>query len=281
MCFFAARAFLSTTGRSLVEAASKKTASSGFLSASSRSVVQRSTPCSAASFFSFSALRPTRIGSGITRVPSASSTPPSLRMAMTERARCWFVPMRPVTPFMMTPSLCSAMATYSKLSLPVLPDANDLHRVGSAGLADRLTDGEHDEVPLLHHAVPHQDVFGLFQQLFAVVTDVLHHQGIGVAKQRATIARYGLRGESVDRNAAVDARHPKRGRASPRLSPPRLRRCGSWRRWSRPGICRLRSPPTTSPHRSHRGRHWRRPTLRRAWVPGSKSSTPSSAWRLW
>src|SRR6266568_9049565 len=215
MCFLAAIALLSTAGRSFVEAASKKTVSSGFLSASSRSVVQRSTPCSTASFFSFSALRPTRIGSGITRVPSPSRTPPSLRIAMTERVRCWFVPMRPVTPFMMTPSLCSAMAAYSKLSLPVLPDANDLHRVGSAGLADRLTDGEHDEVPLLHHAVPHQDVFVLLEQLLAVVADVLHHQGIGVAKQRATIARHGLRGESVDRNAAVDARHPQRGR--PRL----------------------------------------------------------------
>src|SRR5260221_4936709 len=202
MCFFAARAFLSRTGRSLVDAASKKTASSGFPSASSRSVVQRSTPCSAASFFSFSALRPTRIGSGITRGPSPSRPPPSLRIAMTERARCWFVPMRPVTPFMMTPSLCSAMATYSKLSLPVLPDANDLHRVGSAGLADRLTDGEHDQGPLLHNPVPHQDVFRLFQQIFSAGTDVLHHQRISVAKQRATIARHGLRGESVDPNDA-------------------------------------------------------------------------------
>src|SRR3979490_644956 len=209
MCFFAAMAFFSKVGRSFVDAASKKTASSGFLSASSRSVVQRSTPCSAASFLSFPALRPTRIGSGITRVPSASSTPPSLRMAMTERARCWFVPMRPVTPFMMTPSLCSAMASYPKLSLPVFPDANDLHRVGSASLADRLADGEHDEVPLLHPPVPPPNVFRLLQQLSAIVASVLHHQGISVAKQRATIARHGLRGESVDRNTTVDARHPQ------------------------------------------------------------------------
>src|SRR6266705_4383762 len=175
MCFLAAIALLSTAGRSFVEAASKKTASSGFLSASSRSVVQRSTPCSAASFFSFSGLRPTRIGSGITRVPSASRTPPSLRIAMTERARCWFVPIRPVTPFMMTPSLCSVIASCPQLSLPVLANTDDLHRVGSASLADRLADGEHDEVPLLHHAVPHQDVFGLLQELLAVVADVLHH----------------------------------------------------------------------------------------------------------
>src|SRR6266702_79451 len=215
MCFFAARAFFSKVGRSFVEAASKKTASSGFLSASSRSVVQRSTPWSIASFLSFSALRPTRIGSGITRVPSASCTPPSWRMAITERARCWFMPMRPVTPFMMTPSLCSLIASCPQLSLPMLAHADDLHRVGSASLADRLADGEHDEVPLLHHAVPHQDVFGLLQQLLAVVTDVLHHQGIGVPKQRAPIARHGLRGEGVDRNAAVDARHPQRG--GPRL----------------------------------------------------------------
>src|SRR6266705_2271280 len=171
MCFLAAMALLSTAGRSFVEAASKKTASSGFPSASSRSVVQRSTPCSAASFSSFSGLRPTRIGSGITRVPSASRTPPSSRLAMTERAKCWFVPIRPVTPFMMTPSLCSGMVAHPRLSLPVLPDADDLHRVGPASLADRLADGEHDEVPLLNHAVPHQDVFGFPQQLLAVVAE--------------------------------------------------------------------------------------------------------------
>jgi hypothetical protein len=51
----------------------------------------------------FSALRPIRIGSGITLSPLASVTPPWLRIATMERIRCWFMPMRPVTPCMMIP----------------------------------------------------------------------------------------------------------------------------------------------------------------------------------
>src|SRR5205807_1935963 len=34
---------------------------------------------------------------------SASAIPPWLRIARTERTRCWLSPMRPVTPFMMMP----------------------------------------------------------------------------------------------------------------------------------------------------------------------------------
>src|SRR2546430_9187706 len=48
---------------------------------------------------------------------------------------------------------------------------------------------------------PHQDVFGLLEQLLTVVADVLDHQRIRVAKQRATVTRHGLRGERVDRDA--------------------------------------------------------------------------------
>jgi hypothetical protein len=40
---------------------------------------------------------------------SPSFTPPWSMMALTERSRCWFVPMRPVTPFMMMPTLCVVM----------------------------------------------------------------------------------------------------------------------------------------------------------------------------
>src|SRR6266545_6460063 len=178
-------AFFRSAGRSRVEAASKKTVSSAFLRAASRSVVERRTPCSAASFSSFAALRPTRMGSGMTRVPSESSTPPCPRIAMIERARCWFIPIRPVTPCMMIPSLFSAMAYRSGPA--VLPCLDDLHRIGTARLADRLADGDHDEIALLHDAVPDQDVFGLLQQLLAAVSDELHHQGVGVAKQRATV----------------------------------------------------------------------------------------------
>ena len=38
-----------------------------------------------------------------------SITPPCLMMATIERMRCWLVPMRPVTPFMMMPTLCVFM----------------------------------------------------------------------------------------------------------------------------------------------------------------------------
>src|SRR3954464_14168516 len=40
----------------------------------------------------------------MTRLPSESTTPPCCRIARMERIRCWFVPMRPVTPFMIMPT---------------------------------------------------------------------------------------------------------------------------------------------------------------------------------
>src|SRR5205085_7325954 len=60
--------------------------------------------------------------------------------------------------------------------LGVLPDFDDLHGVGAAALADRLTDGEDDDVALLHHLVVQQRLLGLAQKLLAVVPDVLDHQ---------------------------------------------------------------------------------------------------------
>src|SRR5262249_32053853 len=51
----------------------------------------------------FSALRPIRIGSGIALSPLDRLTPPWARIATMERIRCWFIPMRPVMPFMMMP----------------------------------------------------------------------------------------------------------------------------------------------------------------------------------
>ena len=71
----------SSSARSCVVAASKNNVSFLSLSAASRSVVQRAMPCALASFASLSALRPTRIGSGITRSPFFSATPPWSRIA--------------------------------------------------------------------------------------------------------------------------------------------------------------------------------------------------------
>src|SRR3954466_7591395 len=57
------------------------------------------------------------------------------------------------------------------LRLQVFPDLHDLHGVRAAGLADRLADGEDDEVALLHHVILHQHLLGFAQQLLAVVAD--------------------------------------------------------------------------------------------------------------
>src|SRR5437879_11018350 len=53
----------------------------------------------------------------------------------------------------------------------MLPDSDDLHGVGPSGLADRLADGEHDQVACLHDFVLDQHVLRLAQQLLAVVPD--------------------------------------------------------------------------------------------------------------
>ena len=66
-------------------------------------------PCSSASDLSFSALRPVRIGSGISRRSSETFTPPCFMIARMERTRCWLVPMRPVTPFRMMPRVLVSM----------------------------------------------------------------------------------------------------------------------------------------------------------------------------
>src|SRR6266480_3456275 len=99
----AAIARRNSLARSLVVAASKNSVSSRLLSAALRSVVQRAIPCALASCASLASLRPTRIGSGITVSPLRNATPPCWRIATIERIRCWFMPMRPVTPFMITP----------------------------------------------------------------------------------------------------------------------------------------------------------------------------------
>src|ERR1043165_9720160 len=109
-------AFCSSSARSCVVAASKNNVSFLSLSALSRSVVQRVMPWALASFCKRSALRPTRIGSGITRSPFFSATPPWSRMAQIERIRCWFMPMRPAPPLMMMPSRCCAMISPGNLS---------------------------------------------------------------------------------------------------------------------------------------------------------------------
>src|SRR6185503_13191755 len=121
MCLPASIALLSRSARIWVVAASKKTSSLEFFSAASRSVVERSMPYCRASAASFSALRPTNIGSGITRSPFGSLTPPCARIATIERTRCWLSPMRPVTPTITMPSL--RVATCRSSCRPLRPRA--------------------------------------------------------------------------------------------------------------------------------------------------------------
>src|SRR5690606_19487787 len=53
--------------------------------------------------------RPIRIGSGMMVSSGPSFTPPCLMISTIERNRCWFVPIRPVTPFMIMPTVCCFM----------------------------------------------------------------------------------------------------------------------------------------------------------------------------
>src|SRR4030095_3242254 len=105
-------------GRIWVVPASKKTVSSLFCKALSRSVPQRSIFQVRARASIFSALRPIRIGSGMTLSPLESVTPPWSRIATMERIRCWFMPMRPVTPCMMIPRECVGITYILSNSRP-------------------------------------------------------------------------------------------------------------------------------------------------------------------
>ncbi len=50
-------------------------------------------------------------------------TPPCWMMGTIERRRCWFIPMRPVTPFMMIPTVWVVMPCLSRAAEGALPRA--------------------------------------------------------------------------------------------------------------------------------------------------------------
>ena len=106
MCFPAAIAFLTLAARSLVVCESKYIKLFGSARASSRLVVHLSRPKRAANFSNLSGLRPTRTGLGMINSSSLILTPPCFIIARIERMRCWFVPIRPVTPLRMIPISC-------------------------------------------------------------------------------------------------------------------------------------------------------------------------------
>src|SRR5438128_1934526 len=51
----------------------------------------------------------------MSRSPSRSGSPPSLRIAKTERIRCWLAPRRPVTPSIAMRSVLVAMIVWDLL----------------------------------------------------------------------------------------------------------------------------------------------------------------------
>src|SRR5947209_1328325 len=125
-------------------------------------------PCAAASAESLSALRPTRTGSGISRSPFLSGNPPSLRIAMTERIRCWLVPSRPVAPSIAMRSVLVAMVDRSLLlggpmqfggmprdgSLAALEHSDGFAQFGNRlSRARRLDNGHIGGIPDLHPVV--------------------------------------------------------------------------------------------------------------------------------
>src|SRR5689334_18750284 len=99
----------------------------------SRSVLHLSPPFAAASAASFAELRPSRTGWGTRRSPLVSASPPSLRIAISER-RCWVVPRRPVAPSIMMPIV---RVVILSMLLPV--------GAGVWGLAASVT-GHHVEI---------------------------------------------------------------------------------------------------------------------------------------
>src|SRR5512138_2596930 len=72
--------------------------------------------------------------------------------------------------------------------LQMLPDFDDLHGVGAPRLADRLADGEDDDIAFLDDLVLHQDLLRLLQELLPVVADVLDDEREDVAEERAAVA---------------------------------------------------------------------------------------------
>src|SRR5215471_5047126 len=86
----------------------------------SRSVLHLSPPFAAANAASFLRLRPSNTGSDTRRSPLASGSPPSLRIAISDR-RCCVLPSRPVAPSTTTPILRVAIGVEPLLVVLTLP----------------------------------------------------------------------------------------------------------------------------------------------------------------
>src|SRR4051812_21504608 len=91
------------------------------------------------------------------RVVASSATPPCARMALIDRMRCWFVPMRPVTPFMMMPRRIVSM------SLPVADGVDDsgvvevARTVVNRGVEDvRMQRSERQRVAVVARRLEHE-----------------------------------------------------------------------------------------------------------------------------
>src|ERR1700722_2105359 len=143
-----------------------------------RSVVYFFTDVRAQSSLSFDSLRPTRIGSGMMTSCALTRTPPCLMIASMERTKCWLVPMRPVTPFMMMPILCSFIKSDRSAHSGAGPVGLDdlaqelvlVHRPVARG--ENLDFGEAAEAGLLDPAADFRDVDDAFAHQAAIVEHV-------------------------------------------------------------------------------------------------------------
>ena len=73
--------------------------------------------------------------------------------------------------------------------MPVLAHFNHLERIGAAGLAERLTDREHDVIAVSHRAAFQELVFGQVQRFFRIAR-ALEIDRVHAAKQRHPPPRF-------------------------------------------------------------------------------------------
>ena len=218
-------AFFSVAARRLVMEASKTMSTVGSLMTASRSVVHSGTLCSSASSRILASLRPTRIGSTWTLVPSSRVNPPASRIGRMERSRCWRYPIRPVMPFM-----AMRIVFVSKPMCPPLMSAVMLELIGKA----------RSHCFMMHCAAPHWQA--LSRRFWSCDTDEISHFPEAWPEQESPVAASTL--TEVARLAGVSPATASRVlNGSP----------GHPGRTSRSASGRPRTPWATSPTPRRRG----------------------------
>src|SRR5688572_33170892 len=95
----------------------------------------------------------------------------------------------------------------------VFPDLDDFDGIGPARLAERLTDGEDDEIAVLHDAALEQLVLGQLERLLAVARALEAHR-VDAAEERHAPPRLDHRAHGIDRHRGLHPRHEQHGLAA-------------------------------------------------------------------